>query len=116
MTFRFESQDRKIESRNIEPENTGLSNGMVCREFSVRFSVFSGLCGHIAVFEAISSNGKSTGNSKYAGSRAFSGQVFGIFRWIFRFLQPEAQFSGLFPEPENDRKQQIRGLQGIFRS
>lgn len=76
MTFRSESQDRKIESRNIEPENTGLSNGMVCREFSVRFSVFSGLCGHIAVFEAISSNGKSTGNSKYAASRAFSGQVF----------------------------------------
>lgn len=105
MTFRFESQDREIESRNIDQENTGLSNGLVCREFSVRFSVFSGLCGHIAVFEAISSNGKSTGNSKYAGCRAFFGQVFGIFRWIFRFLQPLPGFSGLFLRPENDRKQ-----------
>jgi len=111
------------------------------------------------LFDRFLANGKFAGNSKYAGCRAFSGQVFRIFRWFFRcplknrkkgqvslrtenspetantrlpehfpvrFLGFSVRFSVVcshvldfpvfFQERKIRRKQQIRGLQSIFRS
>ncbi|WP_269973069.1 hypothetical protein [Pseudomonas aeruginosa] len=49
--------------------------------FSVRFSVVRSKTGKKSRFHH---ERKIAGNSKYEASRAFSGQVFGIFRSIFR--------------------------------